>query len=85
MLDRAAIRAASRLLVDHWAAGTRLRGAAAGAVRPATRAEGYAIQAELMPPRAPRCSAGRSPRPAPPASTTSASTDRSRAGSWRRR
>jgi 2-keto-4-pentenoate hydratase len=47
MLDRPAIAAASRLLVAHWEAGTRLA-ALPPALRPATREEGYAIQAELM-------------------------------------
>ncbi|MFN8621852.1 MAG: hydratase [Chloroflexota bacterium] len=47
MLDRQAARAASRLLVEHWEAGTRLP-ALPPELRPATRAEGYLIQAELM-------------------------------------
>lgn len=39
-------RAASELLVGHWRAGTVLA-ALPDALRPATRAEGYAIQAEI--------------------------------------
>jgi 2-keto-4-pentenoate hydratase len=46
MLDKDQIAAASRMLCDHWRAGTKLA-ALAPAVRPGDRAEGYAIQAEL--------------------------------------
>ena len=42
------IRAASRLLWDHWQAGRRLA-AIPEAMRPRTREEGYAIQAQLEP------------------------------------
>ena len=47
MADRALARAASRLLVEHWEAGTRLP-ALPPDLRPMTRVEGYAIQSELM-------------------------------------
>lgn len=47
-----ALRAASALLVGHWRAGTRLPGLPP-ALRPRTRAEGYAIQARLLAPGAP--------------------------------
>jgi 2-keto-4-pentenoate hydratase len=46
MLDEARQDEACRLLLDHWAAQTRLD-ALPQAMRPATRAEGYAIQARL--------------------------------------
>ena len=46
MLDENQIRAASRVLVDHWRAGTKLD-ALETRLRPHTRAEGYAIQAAL--------------------------------------
>jgi 2-keto-4-pentenoate hydratase len=46
-LDRAALRAASTLLLDSWAAGRRIAELPAE-LRPATRAEGYAIQAEIV-------------------------------------
>jgi len=46
MLDTDQIAAASRTLRDHWRTGTKLA-ALAPAMRPADRAEGYAIQAEL--------------------------------------
>jgi 2-keto-4-pentenoate hydratase len=48
-IDRAA--AASALLVEHWRTGRRLAALPDG-LRPATRAEGYAIQAELERPGA---------------------------------
>ena len=46
MLDKNRIQAASRTLQNHWRAGTKLDGLAA-AERPNSRAEGYAIQAEI--------------------------------------
>jgi 2-keto-4-pentenoate hydratase len=46
-LDPAALRDASDLLLDAWASGVRLA-ALPDHLRPATRAEGYAIQAEIM-------------------------------------
>lgn len=46
MLTRQHAETASELLWTHWQAGTRLP-ALPPQVRPATRAEGYAIQAEL--------------------------------------
>lgn len=46
-LDRAAIRVASDLLLDAWAEGRRIAELPAE-VRPITRAEGYAIQAEIV-------------------------------------
>jgi 2-keto-4-pentenoate hydratase len=46
-LDRAALRSASTLLLDSWAAGRRIA-ALPAELRPATRAEGYAIQAEIV-------------------------------------
>ena len=46
MLDKDRIAAASQTLRDHWRAGTKLA-ALPPAMRPAERAEGYAIQAEL--------------------------------------
>jgi 2-keto-4-pentenoate hydratase len=45
-MDREARRQASALLYDHWMAGTRLA-ALPEALRPRSRAEGYAIQALL--------------------------------------
>jgi 2-keto-4-pentenoate hydratase len=53
MLDRDQITAASRTLVDHWRAGTKLD-ALATPLRPRSRAEGYAIQAAIE-----SCSAGK--------------------------
>lgn len=47
-MDATQARAASELLVGHWRSGTVL-GALPERLRPATRAEGYAIQAELEP------------------------------------
>jgi 2-keto-4-pentenoate hydratase len=46
MMDAVQARAASELLVRHWREGTVLD-ALPAPLRPATRAEGYAIQAEL--------------------------------------
>jgi 2-keto-4-pentenoate hydratase len=46
MLDDNEIRAASRVLADHWHAGTKLD-ALESSLRPHSRAEGYAIQAGL--------------------------------------
>jgi 2-keto-4-pentenoate hydratase len=46
MLDQSQIAAASRILHDHWRAGTKL-GALEAALRPRDRAEGYAIQAAI--------------------------------------
>jgi 2-keto-4-pentenoate hydratase len=46
MLDKDQIAAAAKTLRDHWRAGTKLA-ALVPAIRPANRAEGYAIQAEL--------------------------------------
>ena len=46
MMDRAAAQAASDLLFGHWRGGTVLD-ALPDALRPATRAEGYAVQARL--------------------------------------
>ncbi|MGY2810326.1 2-keto-4-pentenoate hydratase [Bradyrhizobium sp. USDA 4506] len=46
MLDNNKIAAASKILHDHWHAGTKLA-ALDGAIRPRDRAEGYAVQAEL--------------------------------------
>ncbi|HLZ03531.1 MAG TPA: fumarylacetoacetate hydrolase family protein [Bradyrhizobium sp.] len=46
MLDFNQIDSASRTLVGHWRAGTKL-GNLADSMRPRTRAEGYAIQAEI--------------------------------------
>lgn len=45
-MDATQARAASELLVGHWRSGTVLDALPEG-LRPATRAEGYAIQAEL--------------------------------------
>jgi 2-keto-4-pentenoate hydratase len=53
MLDRNQITAASKILNDHWRAGTKLDGLDAS-YRPRDRAEGYAIQAEIE-----RASSGR--------------------------
>jgi len=47
MLDPSQERAAAALLVSHWDAGTRLD-ALPEALRPRTRAEGYAIQSHFM-------------------------------------
>ncbi|RWK02921.1 MAG: hydratase [Mesorhizobium sp.] len=47
MLDPEKARAASRLLVCHWDNGTRFD-AIPEALRPQTRAEGYAVQAHVM-------------------------------------
>lgn len=47
MLDPEIARAASRLLVGHWDNGTRLD-AIPEALRPQTRMDGYAIQAQVM-------------------------------------
>ncbi len=44
MLDQDQIAAASRILYGHWRAGTKI-GALDDAIRPRSRAEGYAIQA----------------------------------------
>ena len=46
MLDNIQIEAASRILRDHWQAGTKLSGLEP-ALRPRDRAEGYAIQARI--------------------------------------
>jgi 2-keto-4-pentenoate hydratase len=46
LLDKEKISAASRVLHQHWRAGTKLTGLDAG-LRPRERIEGYAIQAEL--------------------------------------
>ncbi|WFU33099.1 hydratase [Bradyrhizobium brasilense] len=46
MLDNNKIAAASKILHDHWHAGTKLT-ALDGAIRPRDRAEGYAVQARL--------------------------------------
>src|SRR5262245_43017785 len=46
MLTDREITQASRLLVDHWEKGRRLM-ALPDAIRPTTRAEGYAIQAKI--------------------------------------
>ena len=46
MLDSNQISSASRILVSHWRAGSKLDGLDA-AERPRTREEGYAIQAEI--------------------------------------
>jgi len=46
MLDNTRIEAASRTLRDHWHAGTKL-GGLEPQLRPADRAEGYAIQARI--------------------------------------
>jgi 2-keto-4-pentenoate hydratase len=46
MLDNNQIAAASKVLNDHWRAGTKL-GALDAAIRPRDRAEGYAVQAAL--------------------------------------
>jgi len=46
MLSAGQIDQASRLLVEHWEQGRRLK-ALPDAIRPTTRAEGYAIQARL--------------------------------------
>ncbi|MFQ3456577.1 hydratase [Bradyrhizobium sp. UFLA01-814] len=46
MLDNNQIAAASKVLHDHWLAGTKLT-ALDGAIRPRDRAEGYAVQAAL--------------------------------------
>jgi 2-keto-4-pentenoate hydratase len=46
MLDKEKISAASRVLHQHWRAGTKLNGLDP-ALRPRDRTEGYAIQAEL--------------------------------------
>lgn len=46
-MDPATATAAADLLTSHWAAGTRLR-ELPDALRPRTRAEGYAIQAQWM-------------------------------------
>jgi 2-keto-4-pentenoate hydratase len=46
MLDRDQIAAASRILHDHWRAGTKL-GNLEAPLRPRDRAEGYAIQARI--------------------------------------
>src|SRR5271170_7242465 len=46
MLDQNQIAAASRILNDHWRAGTKL-GALEASLRPRDRAEGYAIQAAI--------------------------------------
>lgn len=47
MLDPAKAKQASEILVGHWDAGTRLDALPAD-LQPATRAEGYAIQAHIM-------------------------------------
>jgi hypothetical protein len=70
MLDRDQIIAASRTLRDHWRAGTKLA-ALDPMLRPRDRAEGYAIQGELAQASTESYSAGRSPRPARPARSTS--------------
>ena len=46
MLDKNQIAAASRILQDHWRAGTKLASLDASQ-RPRDRAEGYAIQAAI--------------------------------------
>jgi len=46
MLDKNQIAAASRILHDHWRAGTKFAGLET-LLRPRDRAEGYAIQAEI--------------------------------------
>ncbi|MBV8577649.1 MAG: hydratase, partial [Acetobacteraceae bacterium] len=46
MLDKDQIAGASRVLHQHWRAGTKLNGLD-GALRPRDRIEGYAIQAEI--------------------------------------
>ncbi|MBR0935200.1 2-keto-4-pentenoate hydratase [Bradyrhizobium jicamae] len=46
MLDTSQIAAASKILHDHWRAGTKLR-ALVDAIRPRDRADGYAVQAAL--------------------------------------
>ncbi len=46
MLDQDQIKAASRVLHDHWRAGTKLEGLDVP-LRPRNRAEAYAIQAEI--------------------------------------
>jgi 2-keto-4-pentenoate hydratase len=46
MLDNTKIAAASKVLHDHWRAGTKL-GDLDSAIRPRDRAEGYAVQAAL--------------------------------------
>jgi 2-keto-4-pentenoate hydratase len=46
MLDKSQIAAASKILNEHWRAGTKLDGLGAP-YRPRDRAEGYAIQAEI--------------------------------------
>lgn len=46
MLDQSQIAAASRILHDHWRAGTKLD-ALEASLRPRDRAEGYAIQAAI--------------------------------------
>src|ERR1700753_4256643 len=46
MLDKKQISQASRVLADHWHAGTKFDGLDA-APRPVSREEGYAIQAEI--------------------------------------
>jgi 2-keto-4-pentenoate hydratase len=46
MLDKNQIAAASRILQDHWRAGTKLASLDASR-RPRDRAEGYAIQAAI--------------------------------------
>ena len=46
MLDEKAIQAASRMLHDHWGAGTKFAGLDDG-LRPRDRSEGYAIQSAI--------------------------------------
>ena len=46
MLDNNQIAAASKVLHDHWHAGTKLD-ALEGAIRPRCRAAGYAVQSAL--------------------------------------
>ena len=46
MLDHKQIAAASRILHDHWRAGTKIEALEHG-LRPRDRAEGYAIQAMI--------------------------------------
>jgi len=46
MLDKDQITTASRVLVDHWRAGTKFDALAADC-RPRNRADGYAIQAAI--------------------------------------
>ncbi|MGA7998686.1 MAG: hydratase [Bradyrhizobium sp.] len=46
MLDESQIMAASRILHDHWRAGTKLAGLEE-ALRPRNRAEAYAVQAKI--------------------------------------